>query len=76
MAAQLMHLAQGKGDPQTALRDGVVALLALAFGIWMIGATGEDTVFAGVLMLLIGIPVYVLESGLRRRRKDRAAALT
>jgi basic amino acid/polyamine antiporter, APA family len=69
MAAQLMWLAQGKGDPATAARDGVIALLAVGFGIWMIGATGEDTVFAGVLMLLVGIPVYVAEAW-RRRRSD------
>ena len=50
-------------------------VLALGFGIWMIGATGKDTVFAGVLMLLVGIPVYVGETWRRQRSRRSDASM-
>jgi hypothetical protein len=43
------------GRPLTV--ETLAAGLALAFCIWMIGATGKHTVFDGVLLVLIGIPV-------------------
>jgi hypothetical protein len=47
--------------------ETLAAGLALAFSIWMIGATGKHTVFDGVLLVLIGIPVYLADQWRRAR---------
>jgi APA family basic amino acid/polyamine antiporter len=52
--------------------ETLAAGLALAFSIWMIGATGKHTVFDGVLLVLIGIPVYLADQW-RRARGETAA---
>lgn len=39
--------------------DLVVAGLAFAYSIWMIGGSGYEVVFKGFLLLTAGIPVYV-----------------
>jgi hypothetical protein len=54
------------GRPLTV--ETLAAGLALAFCIWMIGATGKHTVFDGVLLVLIGIPVYLADQWRRARR--------
>ncbi|MCW2953113.1 MAG: hypothetical protein JWQ48_2283 [Conexibacter sp.] len=41
----------------------------------MIGATGRPTVFDGVILILIGIPVYIADQW-RRTRHAAAAALS
>jgi APA family basic amino acid/polyamine antiporter len=47
--------------------ETLAAGLALAFSIWMIGATGKHTEFDGVLLVLIGIPVYLADQWRRAR---------
>jgi hypothetical protein len=47
--------------------ETLAAGVALAFSIWMIGATGKHTVFDGVLLVLIGIPVYLADQWRRAR---------
>ena len=42
--------------------------MALAFSIWMAGATGPDAIRAGTIMLLLGIPAYVVSTAIRARR--------
>jgi APA family basic amino acid/polyamine antiporter len=64
-AAELLH-ALTTGRPVARGRVAV-ALVALAFSIWMAGATGADAVQAGTVMLLLGIPAYVLSRALRSR---------
>jgi hypothetical protein len=34
--------------------------LAMVFSLWMAGATGADAVQRGTVLILIGIPVYVV----------------
>jgi basic amino acid/polyamine antiporter, APA family len=70
VAAQLLYVVtRGGAIPW---REAAVALLALAFSIWMAGATGADAVQAGTVMLLLGIPAYVLSRGLAAHRGRRA----
>jgi APA family basic amino acid/polyamine antiporter len=57
-AAQLYWLLREGRRPGRPF-DLVVALIALAFAYWMIIGGGETTVFQGLLMLLVGVPVYV-----------------
>jgi len=41
----------------------------------MIGETGKDTVFDGVIMIFIGIPVYLADQWRRTRRAAAGAAV-
>jgi APA family basic amino acid/polyamine antiporter len=69
VAAFLMRVIRGQttqtGRPLAV--ETLAAGLALAFSIWMIGATGQHTVFDGVLLVLIGIPVYLADQWRRAR---------
>jgi APA family basic amino acid/polyamine antiporter len=77
VAAYLLRLARVEstfaGRPLLAQTLG--AALALAFSIWMIGETGKDTVFDGVIMIFIGIPVYLADQWRRTRRATADAAV-
>lgn len=46
----------------------VLGLLGIAYSVWTIYGSGNDTVFYGFLLLLLGIPMYVLMRW--NRRKD------
>ena len=76
VAALLMRIIRGQttqtGRPLAL--ETLAAALALAFSIWMIGATGKDTVFDGVLLVLIGIPVYLADQWRRARAGTPEAA--
>jgi basic amino acid/polyamine antiporter, APA family len=54
-------------EPRHMVRDAVVALLAFGYSFWMIYGVGEETVAKGVLLLMAGIPVYVLLRWQQRR---------
>jgi APA family basic amino acid/polyamine antiporter len=78
VAAFLMRIIRGQ-TTQTGralavetITAGLALALALALSIWMIGATGKHTVFDGVLLVLIGIPVYLADQW-RRARGGTAA---
>lgn len=58
VAAELLHaLTAGHKPP---LRPVATALVGLGFAIWMAGAAGPSAVRAGTVMLLLGVPAYVL----------------
>jgi len=59
VAAQLLHALVDAG-PRPPAGPVVVGVVALAFAIWMAGAAGPDAVRAGTVMVLLGIPAYVL----------------
>jgi len=69
VAAFLMRTIRGQTTPtgRPLAVETLAAGLALAFCIWMIGATGKHTVFDGVLLVLIGIPVYLADQWRRAR---------
>jgi APA family basic amino acid/polyamine antiporter len=72
VAAELTHSltpAGGERPPAGALGIGVVAL-AMAFSLWMAGATGAEAVQRGTVLLLLGIPLYAI---VRARRREPAA---
>jgi APA family basic amino acid/polyamine antiporter len=69
VAAELLHsltTAAAPAPPRGALGIAAVAV-ALAFSLWMAGATGPEAVQRGTVMLLIGIPAYVLVRAARNR---------
>jgi APA family basic amino acid/polyamine antiporter len=55
---------------RSALPAGAATVAALAFlySLWAIGGAGADTVYWGFILLLCGLPVYVVVA----RRSDRA----
>jgi APA family basic amino acid/polyamine antiporter len=72
-AAQLYFLASGSGDrvtPGRLVRDGVLAVLAFGFSLWLVAGAGYAAVYQGVLFLFAGVLVHVWLAA----RRDRAAA--
>jgi APA family basic amino acid/polyamine antiporter len=37
----------------------VTAALAFAYSLWAMGGAGQETVYWGFLLLILGLPVYV-----------------
>jgi len=62
VAAELSHsLARRSGDgPPTGTLAIAAIALAMAFSLWMAGATGAEAVQRGTVLILIGIPIYVI----------------
>ncbi|WP_310719000.1 APC family permease [Streptomyces lydicus] len=61
-AAQLYWLLVRGGQrsgPRRLARDVTVSALALAFSYWSIQGSGYQTVYYGLFVLLLGVPVYV-----------------
>ncbi|WP_327341457.1 APC family permease [Streptomyces europaeiscabiei] len=61
-AAQLYWLlVRGRDSrtPRRLARDVAVAVLALGFSYWSIQGSGYQTVYYGLFVLLLGVPVYV-----------------
>ncbi|WP_367325293.1 APC family permease [Streptomyces sp. HUAS ZL42] len=61
-AAQLYWLlARGRESlsPRRLARDVTVAALAMAFSYWSIQGSGYQTVYYGLFVLLLGLPVYI-----------------
>lgn len=40
-------------------KDITIAIVGMAFSLWMVYGAGEDAVLKGLIMLLLGIPVYI-----------------
>jgi APA family basic amino acid/polyamine antiporter len=66
VSAQLLHAlrARERGEAPTPVQV-VVALVAVAFSIWMASATGPDAVRSGTVLILVGIPVFVVSRARR-----------
>jgi APA family basic amino acid/polyamine antiporter len=42
------------------VRDTVIATLAFAYSVWAIAGAGKDIIAKGFILLMLGVPVYVL----------------
>ncbi|MDR6975907.1 APA family basic amino acid/polyamine antiporter [Streptomyces sp. 3330] len=63
-------------SPRRLARDVTVAALALAFSYWSIQGSGYQTVYYGLFVLLLGVPVYVwLKRGQGRYGDDPVVAV-
>ncbi|MFI2507038.1 APC family permease [Streptomyces sp. NPDC018972] len=61
-AAQLYWLlvhGRARLDRRALARDATVAVLAMGFSYWSIQGSGYQTVYYGLFVLLLGLPVYV-----------------
>jgi basic amino acid/polyamine antiporter, APA family len=55
-------------------RDTIVAALAFAYSVWAITGSGKDIIAKGFILLLAGIPVYVLMKWWQARQAEQTAA--
>ncbi|MCX2180418.1 amino acid permease [Streptomyces sp. SKN60] len=72
-AAQIHFLLSGRSDQVSKARlarDGVLALAAFGFSLWLVAGAGYAAVYQGVLFLFVGVLVYAVMSA----RKGRAGA--
>ncbi|MEV6331890.1 amino acid permease [Streptomyces sp. NPDC051909] len=72
-AAQIHFLLSGRPEKVSKarlVRDGVLALAAFGFSIWLVAGSGYAAVYQGVLFLFAGVLVYAAMSA----RKSRAGA--
>ncbi|MCJ1681377.1 amino acid permease [Streptomyces sp. APSN-46.1] len=69
-AAQIHFLLSGQAERVhrgRLVRDGVLAVLAFAFSMWLVAGSGYAAVYQGVLFLFAGVPVYAVMSARKRR---------
>ncbi|MGH7694341.1 MAG: amino acid permease, partial [Gemmatimonadaceae bacterium] len=59
MTAVLLTLSDGSGTRGAALRL-IVGVIGFAFSLWAIAGAGTDVVYWGFLLLIAGLPVYIL----------------
>jgi basic amino acid/polyamine antiporter, APA family len=76
-AAQLMLFVTDRHrfDGLKLARHSVIAMLAFAYSMWAIAGSGYEVVFKGFMLLLAGIPVYILMKW-QATREDRTTAAT
>lgn len=55
-------------------RDTIIAGLAFAYSVWAITGSGKDVIAKGFVLLLAGIPVYVLMKWWQARQAEKAAS--
>jgi hypothetical protein len=62
VAAELCHslARRTRGGPPGGTLAIAAITLAMVFSVWMAGATGAEAVQRGTVLILIGIPVYVV----------------
>lgn len=56
------------------VRDTVIAALAFAYSVWAITGSGKDIIAKGFILLLAGIPVYVLMKWWQAKQAEKQAA--
>ncbi|WP_274563899.1 amino acid permease [Streptomyces spiramyceticus] len=69
-AAQIYFLASGQSarvNRRRLVRDGVLAVLAFGFSMWLVAGSGYAAVYQGVLFLFAGVLVYAWMSARRVR---------
>lgn len=74
VSAQLAHAVRERrrtAAPSTV--QVLVALLAVAFSIWMAGATGSHAVRDGTILVLVGMPLYAIARGTRATEEGSGA---
>ncbi|MGW4159813.1 amino acid permease [Streptomyces sp. NPDC004788] len=74
-AAQIHFLLSGQREKVSRARlarDGVLALAAFGFSLWLVAGSGYAAVYQGVLFLFVGVLVYAVMAA----RKARAGGAT
>ncbi|MFC7303347.1 amino acid permease [Streptomyces monticola] len=69
-AAQIYYLVSGQGarvNRSRLVRDSVVAVIACAFSMWLVGGAGYEAVYQGVMFLFVGVIVYAVMSARKKK---------
>jgi basic amino acid/polyamine antiporter, APA family len=61
-------------DPKKFATDMVISALAFAYSVWAITGSGKDIIAKGFVLLLAGIPIYVLVKWREGRRAEHEPA--
>ncbi|MDI3406728.1 amino acid permease [Streptomyces cavernicola] len=72
-AAQIYYLLSGQGERvnrSRLVRDSVISAIACAFSLWLVGGAGYAAVYQGVVFLFIGVVVYAVMSGRKKRAES------
>ncbi|MFF9199056.1 amino acid permease [Streptomyces sp. NPDC014779] len=75
-AAQIQFLLSGRSDQVSKARlarDGVLALAAFGFSLWLVAGAGYAAVYQGVLFLFGGVLVYAVMAARKGRGEARDA---
>jgi APA family basic amino acid/polyamine antiporter len=67
-AAYILVLIERKIHINNGIKTLALGILGISYSLWAIYGSGNDTVFYGLLLLLCGIPMYVIMKW--NRRKD------
>ncbi|MGB9428527.1 MAG: amino acid permease [Gammaproteobacteria bacterium] len=67
--AEIVLSRNQKHTIKSPVRRLVLACLAFAFALWAAAGTGEDSLYWGTLLLLVGLPIYVWQ---KRHQKQSA----
>ncbi len=73
MAALVLELSDRAAGRTRRLREGVVAVLSFLVCMWVIASSGTETVYWGFLLLMAGVPVYVLVTRDRKEKTTKAS---
>ena len=73
MAALVLEMSDRAAGRTRRLREGVVAVLAFLVCMWVIASSGAETVYWGFLLLMAGIPVYVVVTRDRHKKGGDAS---
>ncbi|TFH66830.1 MAG: amino acid permease [Gemmatimonadales bacterium] len=70
MAALVLEMAEGKTGGVRRWRENIVAVLSFGVCMWVMASAGAETVYWGFLLLMAGVPVYVVVTRDRRRKGE------
>jgi APA family basic amino acid/polyamine antiporter len=63
----------GRFEKARFVRDTIIAALAFAYSVWAIAGAGQDIIAKGFVLLMLGVPVYVLMMWWRGRETAQDA---
>jgi APA family basic amino acid/polyamine antiporter len=66
-AAYVLVIIDKKLHANNMIKTIVLATLGLSYSLWAIYGSGHDTVFYGLLLLLLGVPFYILMKWNKRK---------
>jgi APA family basic amino acid/polyamine antiporter len=68
-AAYIIVLVERKIEVNNWVKPIGLSMLGIAFSLWAIYGAGQKSVFYGLILLLIGIPFYVIMQWNKRKNK-------
>tara|TARA_R110001632_G_scaffold8386_1_gene33097 strand:- start:6564 stop:7871 length:1308 start_codon:yes stop_codon:yes gene_type:complete len=67
-ASYIITLIEKKAHPNSFLKTFILGTLGFAYSLWAIFGSGSEVVFYGLILLLLGIPFYLLMQWNKRKQ--------